>query len=274
MTRDAPPRRGYPRDYSTFTPISDVLFDTIDPKRYVLLGVQRYATVTQPRLKAFGWYVEGMAELFGALRDQGIGMTSQLDELADGDEPPVAAGSSMPLFFSLPEDAGLRYEFFPAIPFALDPRVAPDWTLPPVTDDDPLGIERCSHHTVLTDRPERALRLVVDVLGGDIVHQGRDELRRTTGTYVNLAGSILEYAVPDSGTRAHADWANDGPSDTYHAITWKVADLARTERHLKRHGVQLQMRSDDTLVTDPATSLGISWGFTSRLTPGDPRSPG
>ena len=31
---------------------------------------------------------------------------------------------------------------------------------------------------------------------------------------------------------------------------------------------------DDTLVTDPATSLGIPWGFTSRLTPGDPRSHG
>jgi hypothetical protein len=271
MTKDAPPRPGYPRDYSTFTPVSDVLFDTIDPTRYVLLGIQRYATVTQPRLKAFGWYVEGMSELFRALRHHGIGMVSQLDEPAKGQDPPTAAGSAMPLFFSRPDDAGLRYEFFPAIPFALDPRIAPGWTLPPVTDDDPLGIERCSHHTVLTTQPERALRLVVDVLGGSIVHQGRDEVRGTTGTYVHLAGSILEYARPDVGTQAHAELDEGAPDDSYHAITWKVADLARTERHLKRQGVRISARSDDTVVTDPSTSLGIPWGFTVKLTPGDPR---
>jgi hypothetical protein len=272
MSRGVPPRSGYPNDYSTFTPISDVLFDTIDPKRYVLRGVQRYVTVRQPHLKGFGWYFEGMTELFRELKRNGFQITSQLDELADGDDPPTAAGSPMPLYFSLPEDAGLRYEFFPAIPFPLDPRTVPGWTVPPVSDGDPLGIERCSHHTVLTRSPARALRLIVGVLGGDIVHEGHDELRGTTGTYVHLAGSILEYAVPDVGTAAHLDWAKDDPNDTYHAITWKVSDLERAERHLRTQGVRIQMRSDDTIVTDPATSLGIPWGFTNRLRPGDPRS--
>jgi hypothetical protein len=274
MSRGAPPRPGYPNDYSMFTSISDVLFDTIDPKRYVLLGVQRYATVERPHLKAFGWYFEGMAELYRELGRQDIGVTSQLDERAEGDEPPTAAGSAMPLFFSLPEDAGLRYEFFPAIPFALDPRLAPGWSVPPVTSDDPLGIERCSHHTVLTGHPGRALKLVVDVLKGDVVHTGRDDLRGTNGTYVHLAGSILEYAVPDIGTAAHADWAKGAPNDTYHAITWKVADLERAARHLEREGVRIEMRSEGTIVTDPVTSLGVPWGFTDRLTPGDPRSNG
>ena len=272
LSRDRPPRPGHPTDYSTFTPISDVLFDTIDPTRYVLLGIQRYATVAQPHLKGLGWYIEGMGGAYRELRRHGIGVTSQLDELADGDDPPTAAGSPMPLYFSLPEDAGLRYEFFPAIPFPLDPRTAPDWSVPPVSDDDPLGIERCSHHTVLTGRPERALGLVGDVLGGEIIHEGRDELRGTTGTYVSLAGSILEYAVPDAGTTAHADWARDDPNDTYHAVTWKVADLERARRHLEGQGVRIQMRSDDTIVTDPATSLGIPWGFTDKWMPGDQRS--
>ena len=270
--RDLPTRPGYPTDYSIFTPISDVLFDTIDPKRYVLLGVQRYATVEQPHLKGFGWYIDGIAEVYRKLRRHGIRMVSQLDELADGDAPPTAAGSPMPLYFSLPEDTGLRYEFFPAIPFPLDPRIAPDWSVPPVSDDDPLGIERCSHHTVLTSDPERALRLVRDVLGGEVIHEGRDELRGTTGTYVALADSVLEYAVPDVGTAAHADWSGEDPNDAYHSITWKVADLDRAQRHLEAQGVRIQMRSDDTIVTDTATSLGIPWGFTSRLTPGDPRS--
>src|ERR1019366_8112345 len=169
MSRGAPPRPGYPNDYSTFTPISDVLFDTIEPTRYVLLGVQRYATVEQPRLKAFGWYLEGIAEAYRELKRRRIRVTSQLDEIADSDGPPTAAGSPMPLYFSLPEDVGLRYEFFPAITFPLDPRVVPGWIVPSVSDLDPLRIERCSHHTVLTGNPGRALRLVVDVLGGDIV---------------------------------------------------------------------------------------------------------
>ena len=89
---DAPgaPGDGYPTDYSTFTPINDVLFDTIHPKPYVLLGVQRYKTVEQPHLKGFGWYVEGMAELYRALRRQGLQIVTQLDEIAEGDETPTA----------------------------------------------------------------------------------------------------------------------------------------------------------------------------------------
>ncbi len=269
LRRGAPPRPGYPSDYSTFTFIGDVLFDTIDPKRYVLLGVQRYATVVRPHLKGFGWYIEGLDVVYRRLKDHDIGVVNQLDELAEGDEPPTAAGSPMTLYFSLPEDTGLRYEFFPAIAFGLDPRTAPDWSLPPVSEDDPLGIERCSHHTVLTARPERALRLVVDVLGGEIMHEGRDKLRRTSAVSVRLGDAVLEYAVPDGGTAAHDDWSPNDPDDTYHAITWKVADLARARRHLESRGVRLQLVSDDTIVTDPATSLGIPWGFTVRPTPGE-----
>lgn len=270
LRRGAPPRPGYPNDYSTFTFIGDVLFDTIDPKRYVLLGVQRYASVERPHLKGFGWYIEGLDVVYRRLREQGIRVVDQLDELAEGDEPPTAAGSPMTLYFSLPEDVGLRYEFFPAIPFALDPRTASDWSLPAVSDDDPLGLERCSHHTVLTGRPERALALVVDVLGGRVVGEGRDELRRTSGVSVRLGDSVLEYAVPDPGSPAHADWATNEPEDTYHAITWQVADLARVRRHLERHGVGIQLASEDTIVTDPATSLGIPWGFTVQPPPGEP----
>jgi catechol 2,3-dioxygenase-like lactoylglutathione lyase family enzyme len=272
MMKDAPPREGYPRDYSTFTPIQDVLFDTIDPKEYVLLGIQRYKTVEKPHLKATGWYFDDMAAAYRAMKAAGIRAVSQLDELAEGDDPPTAAGSPMPLFFTLPEDAGIRYEIFPQIPFPLDPRIAPDWTLSPVSDDDPLGIERCSHHTFLTRNPDRALRFAVDVLGGTIVHAGRDELRGTSGTYVHLADGVLEYAVPDGGTPAADDLADYLPDDAYHAITWKVADLERTRKHLENNGVLIRAESDDTIITDPDTSLGVPWGFTTKLVPGDPRA--
>ncbi len=268
MARDAPPRSGYPVDYSTFTLIGDVLFDTIDPKRYVLRGVQRYPTVDEPHLKGFGWYVDGIADAYRELRRYGIELVSQLDERAVGDDPPTAAGSSMPLYFTVPADVGLRYEFVPTMRFPLDARTEPGWVLPPISADDPLGIERASHHTVLTDQPERALKLVVDVLGGDVVHEGRNELLGAASTCVRVADAVFEYSVPDEGTPAHADWAKGAPNDTYHAITWKVADLERVEGHLEEEGVRIRARSDDTVITDPATSLGVPWGFTTARPPG------
>jgi hypothetical protein len=84
----------------------------------------------------------------------------------------------------------------------------------------------------------------------------------------------VEYAVPDAGSRAHAAWAGDAPADTYHAITWQVADLDRAEAHLRAQGVGIAVRRGDALVTDPATSIGIPWGFSSTLVPGDPRRSG
>jgi hypothetical protein len=99
----------------------------------------------------------------------------------------------------------------------------------------------------------------------------RHGVRVTGSTYVHLADGILGYAVPDSGTAAHADWAKAEPDDTYHAITWQVTDLDRAARHLEEQGVEIQLRSDDTIVTDPTTSLGIPWGFSSTPIPGDPR---
>ncbi|MEU9456269.1 hypothetical protein [Streptomyces sp. NPDC048277] len=256
-------------DYSTFTSINDVLFDTIDPKLYIVDGVQRYPTVDRPHLKGFGWYVDEVAELYRALKHHGFRLIGQNDKVAEGDDPPTAGG--MPLFFTVPEDAGLRYEFLPRIPFPLDPRIKPDWVLPAVSDQDPLGIERCSHHTVLTDAPERQLRLFVDVLGGKVVHHGRNETIATTSTYVHLADAVYEFAVPDTGTAAHDDWSSNAPKDTYHAITFKVADLGRVERHLKAEGIGIRTRTDHVIVTDPATSLGVPWGFADALVPGDPR---
>ncbi|MFV0318085.1 MAG: VOC family protein [Microthrixaceae bacterium] len=271
LTQGAPSSSGYPSDYSTFTLIGDVLFDSIDPQRYVLDGIQRYASVARPHLKGIGWYVEGMPELYAALGASGIDVIDQFDELAEGDRPPTAAGSKMPLFFTAPRDTGLRYELFPAIDFPLDPRPEnPDWT-PQADPDDPLGIECCSHHTVLTDRTDRALRFAVDVMGGSIIHEGRDETTRAHGTYVQLADAIVEYAEPDHGSPAGLDWSQHAPDDTYHAITFRVNDLGVVDAHLRSRGVGIRTRTHDTIVTEPTTSLGVPWGFTKATVPGDLR---
>ncbi len=272
MPRDAPPSSDRRMDYTIFTNISDVLFDTIDPTRVVIDGVQRYATVDAPQLKSLGWYVEGIEAAYHGIRERGIRVIDMLNEVAEAEQAPRAApGSDLPMFFTLPADAGLRYQIFPAIPFPLDPRNEPGWVVPPVAEDDPLGIERCSHHTILTAQPERALRLVVDALGGALIHQGRNEQLQATSSYVWLGEAVLEYAVPDAGSPVFASLQAQAPNDIYYAITWKVSDLARVQRHLDGQDVTVRFRSEELLVTDPSTSLGVPWGFTTSLTLGDPR---
>lgn len=267
LFRDAPAAPGYPTDYSIFTVVRDVFFDTVDPKRFVFNGVQRYPDVEAPYLKALGWYVDGMPALYRELRRRGIRVTNLANEVVDGEEPPAAPGGNL-MFFTVPEDAGLRYQLYREGPFPLDRRTMPGWVLPAVEGDDPLQIERCSHHTVLTRQPERALKLVVDVLGGRVVHEGPSRVLAATSTFVQLADAVFEYAVPDVGSSLEATLAKQAPLDAYYGVTWRVGDLARVERHLAECGAHIQARAADTIVTDPNTSFGVAWGFTTGALPG------
>lgn len=257
-------------DYSVFTTIQEVIFDSIDPKLMIKDGIQWYPDVEVPHLNGMGWYVEGLADSFRAIKSEGFELIDQRNEPALGDEPPAVIGSKMQMFWTTPASAGLRYQFLPLFPFPGDPRLTEGWELA-TSPDDPLGIERCSHHTVLSDRPERVLRLFVDALGGSVIHTGRNEVIGATSTYVHLADGVYEIAVPDEGTAAHRDWAEHAPDDTYHGVTFKVGDLDRVARHLEGRGVRLATRTDDAIATDPATTLGVPWGFVADLTPGDPR---
>jgi catechol 2,3-dioxygenase-like lactoylglutathione lyase family enzyme len=264
-------RPDWPRDYSIYTLIRDVFFCSWDLTRFVIDGKRLFGTVDEPHLADFACSVEGHAEAYRQLKRHGIRATNSLGELGDGDDPPPGPNDPAP-YSTLAEETGLRYHFYPAGAFLVDPRSAPGWKLPPVSDQDPLGIERCSHHTILTKQPGRALRLFVDALGGEVVHGGRNDLLGATSIYVHIGGSTIEFALPDSDTTAHEDWGKTEPNDAYHAITWKVVDLVRAERHLAAQGVRIRARSDDTIVTEPATSLGVPWGFSTTLVPGDPRA--
>lgn len=269
----------FPRDYSAFTVIADVFFDCLDPSRLVMAGEATSRLVLGPELlevghplphlEGIGFAVEGQAEAYRALKRRGFTI---LNTFGEKQERALPTGPNDPApFFTLREETGTLYEFYPAGVFPADPRSEPGWVLPPVSDDDPLGIERCSHHTFLTDKPARATEILVDILGGEILSEGRNELLGASSTYLRIGDATLEFAVPDHGTPAHQDWALDAPHDTYHSISWKVAELERAERHLEARGVSIRARSDDSIITDPTTSLGIPWGFSEVLPPGDPR---
>jgi hypothetical protein len=260
-----PPAPGHSTDYSTFTMVGDVLIDSLEPARYFTGGVQRYPDVAGAHLVTTGWYVEGVKGAYSALREAGIRLVDARDELLEEED---WGGGPSP-FYSLAHDAGLRYQFFEVFPFPLDPRVDGSWELPGVSESDPLGIVRASHHTILTNDPGRAVKLTVDVLGGEVVGDGRDDARAVAGPFVRLADSVYHFATPDPDSPAAADHAADSPTDTYHAITWQVVDLDRVADHLEAEGVVIAARTSTSLITDPATSLGVPWGFTTEPRPGE-----
>ena len=123
---------------------------------------------------------------------------------------------------------------------------------------------------MLTRSPERELAFVVDILGGTVIHEGRNELIGAASTYVSLADAVVEYAIPDPGTAARSAWAHHIPGDTFYAINWLVRDLEQAEQHLRSRGVEIQARTEDSFLTDPSTSL-LPWGFSRAPVPGDPR---
>jgi hypothetical protein len=259
---------GYPRDYAIFTPIAEVQFECANPAMLVIDGTQHHKSVSRPHLGGLAWFVDGIEDLWSELRQRNIGGMDQRNRIIEDDGPPRDV-SANPIIFTLPEDTGLIYEFCLYSP-RLDPRGDPP--VAAISPSDPLGIECCSHHTVLTDRPERAERLLVDVLGGQITHQGRNEVLRAESTYIALADGVLELARPtDEASPAMETWRKRAPQDTYYSLTWKVRDLDRVGHHLRASRVGIQAHSDTALVVNPADGLGVAWGFTSVLSPGDPR---
>ncbi|MCD4536480.1 hypothetical protein LRP67_20495 [Nocardioides sp. cx-169] len=259
-----------PKGYSKFTPIAEVLIDCVDPTLHVTDGVQHFESVEKATLFNLGWYCDDIFSTYRVLKAHGIPMTSQFGTPAEGDEPPTTdQGGNLRQFYLPPDQMGLRYQFLPWMRLPMDHRSDPEWTLPPVSEDDPLGIERLSHHVILTKQPERAKTLTVDALKGTVIHEGRDEARGIAGPYVQVADAVIHYAMPDQDTPAAEDLATRLSTDKYHAMTWKVADLDRVERHLQRIGLPIVSRTMDTIVTSAEEGLGVAWGFTTKLVPGD-----
>ncbi len=272
LKKIVPPDSGYPTDYCAFTSIRDVFFDSLVPEKFVPGGVQVYPSVDVPTLKTVGWYVEGLEGLFDQLFSNGFHLSNTMGEAMPEFQSKFPVPGGKPMFFTSAAETGLRYQFFEDGPFFFDARSEPGWVIPPVEEDCPLGLEFCSHHTVLTTAPDRALKLFIDILGAVIIDQARNETLNANSTFVSLADSIFEFATPDKGTPASVALTEAAPFDIYHSLTWKVSDLGRVERHLTSIGAEIQARTKDTLVTNPADGNGIPWGFTTNLCSGDPRS--
>jgi catechol 2,3-dioxygenase-like lactoylglutathione lyase family enzyme len=258
----------YPVDYARFTPIAEVLFESLDPVRHIVNGLQPHPAVAAPCLGSVAWFVDGIEDLWRAFQARGMKGLDLARQEPEGDGPPRDV-SNNPIIFSIPSDTGLEYQFSPWVE-RRDPRGATPASA--VSSDDPLGIRRCSHHTVLTGDPDRARRMYRDLLGGRIIHEGRNEVLATQSTYYALGDGVFEVGQPlEEGSHAMSTWRRSAPDDTYYQMTYQVRDTDQVVDHVKSCGVGL-LHDDAVIITDPADTLGVPWGFTTELSPGDSRA--
>jgi catechol 2,3-dioxygenase-like lactoylglutathione lyase family enzyme len=262
----------YPTNYSFFAFVADIHWVFLCPELHArgsLTGQTRYRDVAEGMI-GLGWYTDDAVELFARLADAGIRSHDQKGRLIAPDAPPVSSFARDVLTgFTEPADTGIRYEFqetgrrhWEFYSRDADPRLRPDWDGPRLDPADPLGILLTSHHTIVTVDPTRVLDLYVGLLDGEIVARSRDDTQGMTSTFVRLADTVLEFAVPDAGS-PEAEAVAQG-RDRYVGVTLQVADVEAAGRHLAEVGVETAPTAGGVAIP-PAAGFGAEWRFVAEL---------
>src|SRR5262249_31206568 len=131
-----------------------------------------------------------------------------------------------------------------------------------------------SHLTIVVRDPDATRRFLVDVCGGRVLAEDPDNDLGTRSTWVAIGAdtTVVEIAVPVKDGARKRDLERVG--NTAHSLTFIVRDLERAGSSLRSKGVAFETQSKQRIVTDPATSIGLRFGFTERFHRRDPRTTG
>jgi catechol 2,3-dioxygenase-like lactoylglutathione lyase family enzyme len=217
-------------------------------------------------LHSLAWYVDAEEEaaLASRLIDHGVRVVDPRGGLlaADGlDDLP-------PTLFTHGRDTFGQLEF--QVPGAMrDPRLGDDWSDERWRVEHPLGLQRLDSTTVLVRDLDPAKALFVDVLEGRLVHEREDGdgARAYVLVGTNTMVELLCPAGEDS--RWGGELAHNGELPV--ALTLLVRDLAAARRHVEGCGVAIAEQTEHTFTTDPASTFGVPFSFTTVRIPGDPR---
>lgn len=222
---------------------------------------QRFGTHWQ----SIAWYTDDADEIWRRCVDAGVRV---LSGGAMADTPPGPNG----IIMTHPKDTVAQLQFMGPRPSVQqrDPRLKPDWDGNWWVDNHPIGSPGLAYTTVLTRDQQRAERIYTEVIGGTLLHKGSSALTGTDDTYVLLGDTVVQLSTPNTdGTIAARDMATN--NEIHHAAAFRVRDLDDTEAYLQSKGVRTVARDDHTLITDPATSQGVPFRWTTWDVPGGPR---
>jgi len=218
---------------------------------------------------SIAWYTDDATEIWRRCADSGIRVYTE------GGVPALTQPPASSAITTHPKDTISQLEFIRLDGSRLaeiDPRLQAGWDPDWWVTSHPLGLKRLAYTTVLTRDLDRAKQLYTGVLGGTLLHEGASQLTGTASTYVLMGEqTIVELARPTrEDTIAARDHAANG--EIHHAVAFTVADLDRAEDYLTAKGITVLERDDRTLITDPATTQGVPFRWTTWVVPGDPRA--
>jgi catechol 2,3-dioxygenase-like lactoylglutathione lyase family enzyme len=264
----------YPKEYSIFVHLGDVVLDVLSPKLLELPEGKENIYPAGQGLNDIAWYADDAREVARHLVAHDIRVRDQEGALVkDGNLPVSNVADDMYILWTEPADTGLTYEFLEMgqqhrkfYSRAGDPRLDPNWTLPPVDPEDPLGIVKNLHHTILTLNPARAERLYTEVFHGEVLRRGINAAWDADSIFIRFADSVLEFARPRSGTVTDVFTGAKTDVDSYVGMTFQVLDIDRVARHLHGQGIEFK-QSNSLLSTIPSQTMGVRWTFTEQDRP-------
>jgi catechol 2,3-dioxygenase-like lactoylglutathione lyase family enzyme len=208
---------------------------------------------------SLAWYTDDGPGLWERCRAAGIRVNGM-------NGPVTARPGPAESLFTHPKDTGVQLQFTPLAGSryeALDPRLRPDWDGSWWEREHPLGLRGPAYLALLCDDLDASVRLFVDVLGGRRLADGATPLAGLAWTDVAVGDSVVRLSVAiRRGSPPDVDFETNGPG--VHAVAFRVADLDRAAAHLESCGVRVTDRDDDLLITDPGTTLGVPFHWTTR----------
>ncbi|MDQ1430061.1 MAG: hypothetical protein QOF40_663 [Actinomycetota bacterium] len=219
---------------------------------------------------SIAWYVddvEGLTELRDRLESADVELLGlfggQLDHEGHAlEDRPI---------FTHPNSTLTQLEFMVPIPDIADPRLhvsyRPTWW----HDTHPLHIRKQSHFTLATRDLDHARKMYVDVIGGTVLHEAENELLKTRSIFVAVGrDDVVELAEPLESTTPIADYLEVNHHGLF-SVALQVEDLAAATRYLATKGIEPRVEDSTTFVSDPETTHGVHWGFTTAEIPNDSR---
>jgi hypothetical protein len=265
------------RAYRSLTVIADCCIENISPEQTHMSQFRMFTDILGNHWYFPCFYIDDMQDaIYHVHHRHGVRLTES------GTGNPVVGvtpgGSGRSLVFTNPTDTGIMWEFYEgsrawwdSSPLA-DPRMKTGWSLPSPAADDPVAVEALSHQTVVARDTTRIIRFLVEICGGRIFAEGKDEALGSDSTWITVGDepTVFEIAVPTrEGPRAR-DLGRSG--NIVHSLTFKVRDIGRLRTHLNTLDIRVEQEKEGMLVTDPSSSLGLPFGFTQNYHPADPRS--
>jgi catechol 2,3-dioxygenase-like lactoylglutathione lyase family enzyme len=220
---------------------------------------------------SIAWYVddvEGLTELRDRLEAADVELLGLLGGRLEHD---ADAPEDRPIF-THPNSTLTQLEFMvPPTEFMFDPRLHVSYRATWWHDTHPLHIRKHSHFTLATRDLDHARKIYVDVIGGKVIHEGQNDLLKTRSIYVAVGhDDIVELAQPLESATPIADYVDTNHHGLF-SVSLQVEDLGAATRYLTSKAIAARAQDSETFLSDPATTHGVHWAFTTAEIPHDTR---